>query len=120
MRARVLADASRRSLMRGHIDRERSLKIPGKSPSCNAILNFSQRTKAPIRTVTNRHTSVSISMTIKNARAFYKSRRSLREGRRGGPMTLASARRPRIPAESLGESLARERARGARVSSRHA
>ena len=36
------------------------------------------------------------------------------------PTALASARRPRIPAESLGESLARERARGARVSSRHA
>jgi hypothetical protein len=114
----VLADASRRSLMRGHIDRERSLKIPGKKPQLQRDFEFLAKNESPDP---NGHKStVSISMTIKNARAFYKSRRSLREGRRGGLMTLASARRPRIPAESLGESLARERARGARVSSRHA
>ena len=42
MRARVLADASRRSLMRGHIDRERSLKIPGKKPQLQRDFEFLQ------------------------------------------------------------------------------
>jgi len=96
VRARVLADASRRSLMRGHIDRERSLKIPGKKPQLRRNFEFLERKPRSERSQID-------TMTIKNARAFYKTRRSLREGRRGGLMTLASARRPRIPAESLAE-----------------
>ena len=40
MRARVLAEASRRSLMRERTHRERSLKIPGKKPQLQRDFEF--------------------------------------------------------------------------------